>query len=540
MISFFIKIWKEEHRMSKKQSVEPQIADLGNGWLKTYHLDYKLEQGSLNDEIDNALSEYASKSGGKGGNRPDCKLLLQDSNLDYYPVLIEYKGYKDKLAKLNANGIPILKKSNNDDDYKTINSYAVNGAIHYAKALLQYTSYEHVIAIGMTGYEDEGGILQHEIGVYYVSGKNFAFGQKAGDYTDFSFLKKENFDAFVEKLQSLNLTQEAHLLAKEERETEITSRLVKLNNDIYKNEHGLGESARVYLVAASIIANLGIKGKVRPLEKSDLKCSTEKGNRDGDIMLRKIDTFLSEKNVPEDKKNLIIESFSEKLLTNSNINKPINGETQLKRVFSKVIDDLGLYYKIGLTTDFTGKLFNEMYNWLGFTQDKLNDVVLTPTYVADLLARLARVNMDSYVWDFATGSAGLLVASMNIMMDDAKNKIKSPEELQKKIIHIKANQLLGLEILPEIYMLAILNMILMGDGSSNILNRDSLKDFEGNYGFVHTNDKFPATAFVLNPPYSASGNGMVFVEKALSMMHSGYAAIIIQNSAGSGEGRYIL
>lgn len=521
--------------MSKKQSVEPQIADLGNGWLKTYHLDYKLEQGSLNEEIDNALSEYASKSGGKGGNRPDCKLLLQDSNLDYYPVLIEYKGYKDKLAKLNANGIPILKKSNNDDDYKTINSYAVNGAIHYAKALLQYTSYEHVIAIGMTGYEDEGGMLQHEIGVYYVSGKNFAFGQKAGDYTDFSFLKKENFDAFVEKLQSLNLTQEARLLAKEERETEITSRLVKLNNDIYKNEHGLGESARVYLVAASIIANLGIKGKVRPLEKSDLKCSTEKGNRDGDIMLRKIDTFLSEKNVPEDKKNLIIESFSEKLLTNSNINKPINGETQLKRVFSKVIDDLGLYYKIGLTTDFTGKLFNEMYNWLGFTQDKLNDVVLTPTYVADLLARLARVNMDSYVWDFATGSAGLLVASMNIMMDDAKNKIKSPEELQKKIIHIKANQLLGLEILPEIYMLAILNMILMGDGSSNILNRDSLKDFEGNYGFIHTNDKFPATAFVLNPPYSASGNGMVFVEKALSMMHSGYAAIIIQNSAGSGK-----
>ena len=34
-----------------------------------------------------------------------------------------------------------------------------------------------------------------------------------------------------------------------------------------------------------------------------------------------------------------------------------------------------LYYKIGLTTDFTGKLFNEMYSWLGFSQDKLNDVV---------------------------------------------------------------------------------------------------------------------------------------------------------------------
>ena len=176
-----------------------------------------------------------------------------------------------------------------------------------------------------------------------------------------------------------------------------------------------------------------------------------------------------------------------------------------------------------------------MYSWLGFSQDKLNDVVLTPSYVATLLARLARVNKDSYVWDFATGSAGLLVAAMNEMLIDAKEQIKSPDEFALKSAQIKANQLLGLEILSEVYMLAILNMILMGDGSSNILNKDSLKEFNGNYGFGKTNEKFPADAFVLNPPYSAPGNGMVFVEKALSMMSKGYAAIIIQNSAGSGK-----
>ena len=75
-----------------------------------------------------------------------------------------------------------------------------------------------------------------------------------------------------------------------------------------------------------------------------------------------------------------------------------------------------------MTTDFTGKLFNEMYNWLGFSQDKLNDVVLTPFYIATLLAKLARVDKDSYVWDFATGSAGLLVASMNEMLIDGKKQ----------------------------------------------------------------------------------------------------------------------
>ena len=520
--------------MAKIQSVEPNIADLANGWLKSYKLDYKLEQESLNTEIDQALNDYYSKNGGVGGNRPDAKLLLQDKNLGNYPILIEYKGYKDKLVKLDVDGKVANKTSKNQPDFKNINSYAVNGAVHYANALLHYTSYTDIIAIGMTGYKNDAGKLKYEIGVYYVSKSNFGIGQKVDDYIDFSFLKKSNFDGFIEKVKRLRLSQEEIEKLREHREQEINASLVKLNNDIYNNEKGLSERDRVYLVAASIIATLGVPGKVAALEKSELKSSTEEGNRDGDIILRKIKAFLSEKNLPQEKRDLIVRTL-QNTLTTDNINKVEDGESQLKRVFTKIIDDLGIYYKIGLSTDFTGKLFNEMYSWLGFSQDKLNDVVLTPSYVATLLARLARVNKDSYVWDFATGSAGLLVASMNEMLIDAKEKIKSPDAFALKSAEIKANQLLGLEILSEVYMLAILNMILMGDGSSNILNKDSLKEFNGHYGFGKTDEKFPADAFVLNPPYSAPGNGMVFVEKALSMMSKGYAAIIIQNSAGSGK-----
>ena len=520
--------------MAKVQSVEPNIADLANGWLRSYKLDYKLEQESLNTEIDQALNDYYSKNGGAGGNRPDAKLLIQDKNLVKYPILIEYKGYKDKLVKLDSDGKVANKTAKNLPDFKTINSYAVNGAVHYANAILHYTSYTDIIAIGMIGYRDDVGKLQYEIGVYYVSKSNFGVGQKVDDYTDFSFLKKGNFDQFIEKIKQLQLTPEEIEKLRERREQEINASLVKLNNDIYQNEQGLSERDRVYLVAASIIATLGVPGKVAALEKAELKSSVEDGNRDGDIILRKIKAFLNEKKLPQEKRDLIVRTL-QNTLTTDNINKVENGESQLKRVFTKIIDDLGIYYKIGLSTDFTGKLFNEMYSWLGFSQDKLNDVVLTPSYVATLLSRLARVNKDSYVWDFATGSAGLLVASMNEMLNDAKKKIKSPDELAIKSAQIKANQLLGLEILSEVYMLAILNMILMGDGSSNIINKDSLKEFDGHYGYGKTDEKFPADAFVLNPPYSAPGNGMVFVEKALSMMSKGYAAIIIQNSAGSGK-----
>ncbi len=520
------------------KSIEPNIAELANGWLKSYGVDYKLEQESLdNAEIDTALENYFTKSGGSGANRPDAKILLEDSQLNPFPILIEYKGYKNKLVKLDSNDNVENRTAKNEAHLKNISAFAVNGAVHYANAVLHHTSYTDIIAIGMTGYKDESGNIKHEIGVYYVSKDNLGVGQKVGDYSDLSFLSPKHFDDFIQHVKTLSLSQADLDKLKEQREKEIDVSLTRLNNDIYQNEKGLGENDRVYLVAASIIATLGVPGKVSPLEKSELKSTTEEGNKDGDILLRKIKSFLNEKQIPSEKRDLILRTLAN-TLTTENINKVTNGETQLKRVFTKIVDDLGIYYKIGLTTDFTGKLFNEMYSWLGFSQDKLNDVVLTPAYVATLLAKLARVNKDSYVWDFATGSAGLLVAAMNEMLNDARQNMTSPEELTKKEATIKAEQLLGLEMLSSVYMLAVLNMILMGDGSSNILNGDSL-NFDGKYGFGKKDELFPADAFILNPPYSATGNGMNFVEKALSMMNKGYAAIIIQNSAGTGKAKEI-
>lgn len=112
------------------------------------------------------------------------------------------------------------------------------------------------------------------------------------------------------------------------------------------------------------------------------------------------------------------------------------------------------------------------------------------------------------------GSAGFLVSAMDIMIKDAQAKIHDQKELEKKITNIKEHQLLGVEILGNIYILAVLNMILMGDGSSNIYNGDG-HDYNNETG------KFPATVFLLNPPYSADGKGFNFVQEALETMTSG-------------------
>ena len=111
--------------------------------------------------------------------------------------------------------------------------------------------------------------------------------------------------------------------------------------------------------------------------------------------------------------------------------------------------------------------------------------------------------------------------------------------MQVKEDQIKLFQLLGIELRPDIYMLAVLNMILMGDGSSHILNEDSLQ-YNGKYNQAIKDEKdkdFPANVFLLNPPYSAPGSGLIFVEKALDKMSSGYAAVLIRENAGAGQAK---
>lgn len=529
----------------KVQSVESKVENTVNRWLDSYSVEYHLKNANFHDDIDKALRKALSKKGGYGGNYPDAMSLISDSKHNAYPVMIEYKGYKDKLVKLDSDGHVENLAKNGEPNYKNINDYAVNGAVHYCHAILQYTAFTHAIAIGVTGYDDDNGNLQLQIGVYYVAKSNYGMGQEVGKFSDLSFLKSQNFDNFVHQLAQLNVSEDELKQIHKKREEQIEDALTRLNERLYGGKQSeitninISALARIHLVSASIMANLGVPSDkqdemVKPLEVEDLKSSVSAGeDKDGEIVMKRITAFLEKRGIPQKKREQIISNLNLTLLQ-EDYSKPIKGVSLVKKAFTEVVEDLGYFYKVGLDTDFTGKLFNVMFRWLAFAGDDQNDVVLTPRYVATMMAKLAQVNKDSYVWDFATGSAGLLVASMNEMIQDAKNTIKSPQELSEKEQNIRKYQILGLEVLPEIYMLAVLNMILMGDGSSNVLQGDSL-NFDGNYNFGKENEKFPADVFVLNPPYSADGNGMVFVQKAIDMMDKGYAVVIIQDSAGTGK-----
>ena len=531
--------------MSIEEKVEEQYKKL----LDNIGVRHYGKTEKINDYLTKALENANSKSGGKGNNYPDIKLFLEDDNCNRIPVMIEAKGSKNKLEKLSKDGeimgityyesegkigkdgVPTHRKG--DANFSAIRDYAVNGAAHYCNAILDEGTYKEVIAVGINGtiLDNNGIVSDLECKAYYISEKNNRIPKLINKITarDWSLFQKDNLNKLRKMLDNLNLTDAELEQLTRKTESTLEEKIKIIHQRLYDNvdlKTALGTNEKLYLFCGLIMAGLSIPG-VKTLEATDLSGNDNERNNDGIKILNNIESFLSKKKCSDNKIEMIIKLldsvFKKKVLW-----KPKNGVSILNTLFTQIKQDIIPCLESNLHLDFTGKILNSLNDWVSIENDKANDVVLTPRYVTTLMAKMARTNKDSFVWDKAMGSAGFLVSAMDIMIKDAKDKITDEKELKEKIKNIKEKQLLGIEILGNIYILAVLNMILMGDGSSNVINGDS-HDY-------NLPDTFPANVFLLNPPYSAKGKGFIFVEEALRQMTNGYACILIQDSAGNGGG----
>lgn len=501
---------------------------------------------TINSDISNALGEAQSKSGGKGNNYPDIQLLLEDNHSRRIPVMIEAKGGKNKLEKLDKNGQivqetvfasdskPNAKRPHKkgDKNYSAITTYATNGALHYGKAVMKYSNYDEVLVIGVNGttLNDSGQVIDPECKAYYISKKNNYVPKHVAALDDsWKLFKKNNIDHLFAILDKLSLTDAEIERLTLKTEADLEKQIKTIHQAIYDDDNlktMLSTNEKLYLFSGLIMAGLKTDGAPR-LEVNELRSSDKSALNDGHIILNHIQVFLEARNADSAKIEMIM-SLLDSVFKKNGLNQPHNGESAIKKIYRDISNNIIPLLESNLHLDFTGKILNSLSDWVSIDNDQANDVVLTPRYITKMMAILTRTNKDSYVWDLAMGSAGFLVSAMDLMIKDAKQKIQDEQELKNKIKNIKEQQILGIEILGNIYILAVLNMILMGDGSSNMLN--------GNSHELYENQNFPANVFLLNPPYSAPGKGFNFVEEALSKMQKGYAAILIQENAGSGNG----
>lgn len=530
------------------RSVEEKVEEHYKKILDNYQIRHYGKTEEINSTITKALKDSNSKSGGGGNNFPDIQILFENKHARRIPVMIEAKGEKGKLEKLTKEGLiegvtyyssdiknkaGEIKHKAGEANYSSIVNYAVNGAVHYANAILDSNGYDEVIAIGLNGTElnQDGSVKDAQCKAYYISTKNNRLPKHIIELDDdLSLLKYSNSEKLCEILDKLTLSEKEFEQMTLKAEATLEQKIKSIHQSLYDSDrlkNVLSTNEKLYLFCGLIMAGLKTENLAH-LNSADFKGNDDNDDNDGTIITKRIRAFLNKKNCSFDKIKMIC-SLLNPVFEKPVLWKPVKGESIIKCLFNQVNNDIIPCLESNLHLDFTGKILNSLNDWVTIENDIANDVVLTPRYVTRLMAKLARTDMNSFVWDRAMGSGGFLVSAMDIMIKDASEKIKDIDKLKDKIKQIKHNQLLGVEILGNIYILAILNMILMGDGSSNMIYGDG-------HRFDKVSNNFPATVFLLNPPYSAPGKGFNFVEEALSKMTKGYACILIQENSGSGNG----
>ena len=436
------------------------------------------EQKSSNKAI-SQLFVGMSKTGGKGNGAPE--FIVSFPSDSRYLIIVECK------AKASFHE----SKSRNK-----VKDYAVDGVLHYAKALS--SSYD-VIAIAVSGETVEELLVSH-----------FLWKKEATTYEE-----------LTEDKSLLPLDSYLHLFANEQfadnlRNIDIVAKAIELNEDY--NNYSIPEQTRNTMVSAMLLSlihepfRIGYKAQPTTKSLSDsmmaaIKTTLEQSSvRNGDAMIGEFSKLLNEP------------LFREKKIKNKKSKKD---RTTLE-VIKEMIEYLHKYVYPLVSMehsgfDVLGRFYTEFIRYAGSEQKQ--GLVLTPFHITDLFCDLANLTEHDILYDPCCGTGGFLIAGMKRMFQ----KAGSNEDLK---MNIRQNQLVGVELRPSMYTYACSNMMLRGDGRSNIYCGDCYQT----KGAVSTHK--PTVAF-LNPPYDVgTAEQLRFIGHALDVVapQNGRVVAIVQMS----------
>jgi 16S rRNA A1518/A1519 N6-dimethyltransferase RsmA/KsgA/DIM1 with predicted DNA glycosylase/AP lyase activity len=437
------------------------------------------EQKSYKKRVINLL-QTASKSG-KGVGKPEFIISFPAGNIDYL-LVIECKAsvFDHRSAKLD-----------NSKDY------AVDGVLHYAKALSPEFD---VVAIAVSGQTEQELLVSHFV---WRKGEN----QPTENREDRkllsinNYLKLFNNEQFADNLRNVDIIQKAIFLNEEYQAYSIT------------------EMTRCTMVSAILLSLLHEPFRI------SYKTYTSSESL-GKAMLSAIETVLSQNEI-RNKGEMLGEYgkvLNEPLFKQETIKHKNKKEHEKSIEVSKgMIEYLhrNIYPLMDMEQsgfDVLGRFYTEFIRYAGSEQSQ--GLVLTPSHITDLFCDLANVHFNDVIYDPCCGTGGFLIAGMKRMFE-----LTGSDEDKKT--NIRNKQLVGVELRPSMYTYACSNMMMRGDGKSNIYCGDCFV-FEK----VIENSHKPTVAF-LNPPYDVGTAGqMRFIEHALNAVseQNGRVVAIVQMS----------
>lgn len=447
-------------------------------------------QGCDIKEIDEAL-KTASKSNTGNAGYPEYCGVVKD-----FILVIEDKASLDK--HLYKDEKELIAQ-----DVKAVRNYAVNGALFYARHLAANTTYNKVLAIGVSGNEK-----RHRITPVFVNERDDY--QELADVETFISFNEGNIDEFY-------LKEILH------EETDVE----KTTAEILKDAAELHEYLRTYGQLTTEQKPLVVSGIMLALREIDYKTFSidsligDTVVTDGQKIYDAIKSNLQRANVtPDTKREKLLSQFSV-IKDTPKINEIEEklGKTPLKHYtefLNKSIFQNIKYHNSA--EDYLGRFYGEFMSYSGGDGQTLG-IVLTPKHITELFCDLAQLKPTDKVIDPCCGTAGFLIAAMHKMVKMTDN------DGQRR--SIKRDQLFGIEQQPYMFTIATTNMILRGDGKSNLHNLDFLKQ---NPNQIQLKG---CTVGMMNPPYSQgtkqdpSQYEISFTEHLLDSLAEGARAIVI-------------
>lgn len=120
----------------------------------------------------------------------------------------------------------------------------------------------------------------------------------------------------------------------------------------------------------------------------------------------------------------------------------------------------------------------------------------TPDHITEFMCRITDVDRTKVVLDGTCGSGSFLVQAMVKEIADCRRD-KTEKEAEELIKQVKEKHIFGIEVEEKAYGLSTTNMLIHGDGNSNI-----------RFGSIFDNKKFIMEAdpdiILMNPPYNAT------------------------------------
>ena len=457
-------------------------------------------QGSNIKELDYAL-KTASKKGTGNVGFPEYVGVVKD-----FVLVIEDKYSTDKQAKYDENGILNLSVS-------SITDYALNGAYFYANHILENTNYKKAIAFGISGDEKH-----HVIKPIYLDGREYFIDLP--EVESFISFNENNIDEYyVREILKENTD--------DEKTTEEILKDAKELHEYLRNYGNLSDKDKPLVVSGILLALKEIEHKNFSID--DL--IGDKLKTDGLKIYNAIRDNLDRSQVsPETKKDKLLSQFAiikDTVILNEK--NDILGKTPLKFYTEYLYNKLYKTIRYNQTSeDYLGRFYGEFMSYSGGDGQSLG-IVLTPKHICNLFCDLIELKSTDVVLDPCCGTAGFLVSAMHDLLGKTSNN-------QEKMA-IKRNQLHGFELQPYMFTIATTNMILRGDGKSNLICDDFLAQDSSKVQLKG------ATVGMMNPPYSMGKISpekceLSFVEHLLdSIVVGGKVIVIVPQSTMTGKNK---